>query len=117
MTSRSSNNETRHQLDFVDGRRLALMIARTYPCGFISKASIGTTWSPRDENGRHWSERRCHTALESLVTFDLVTVYDGFTGAMVRTNEAGYRYFNISGQPAYSDVQAERYFSHMGEHP
>jgi len=104
------SGEIQHQLDFMDGREIALMIANTYSCGWLHFGSIGATWSPRGHNGRHWTERKCRAVLDALIAFGLVTMYEGFTGNIVRLNETGYRYFNISGAPAYSDSQAERYF-------
>lgn len=93
-----------------DCRTLALMIAHTYPCGWLEISSIGACWSPRFPDGRHWPERKARTVLADLVERGLVSVYEGFTGRIARTNEAGFRALDLHGQPAISDADAERWW-------
>lgn len=99
-----------HQLDYEDGRTMALMIANIYACGWLDACSIGTTWRPRGANGRQWSERKCCDVLRTLVMFGYVSMHESITGGVARVNEAGFRYFDLAGKPGITDADAERYF-------
>ncbi|HCZ49113.1 MAG TPA: hypothetical protein DCZ11_08920 [Gammaproteobacteria bacterium] len=95
-------------LDLYDGRQLALLIARAYPCGYLELGSIGVTWVPRDPRGRHWTPRRCAAVLGQLVAFGLCSLHEGWAGALVRVTEQGYRALDMHGALAIRDADAER---------
>lgn len=95
-------------MDMYDGRTLALLIAQTYPCGYLELGSVGSAWVPRDARGRHWTPRRCAAVLRQLVAFGCCSLHQGPTGTLVRVTETGYRMLDIEGMPAIRDIDAER---------
>lgn len=95
-------------MDMYDGRSLALLIAHTYPCGYLELGSIGSAWAPRDARGRHWTPRRCAAVLRQLVAFGCCSLHWGATGTLVRVTERGYRMLDIQGMPAILNADAER---------
>lgn len=98
-------------MNYFDCKQLALMIARTYACGYLELRTIGTTWRPRSQDGRQWGERKCLRVLRDLEFIGAVTRHESCTGSVVRTNENGFRFFGLSGLPALLDARAERFFS------
>lgn len=95
-------------MDMYDCRRLALMIARTYPCGYLELGTIGASWVPCDQRRRRWTARRCSAVIDQMVAFGCCSLHHGITGTLVRVTERGYRMLDINGAPAIRDIDAER---------
>ncbi len=97
-------------MNYADGRRLANMIAHAEACGWLHVSQIGVTWSPRTDSGRHWPQRKAQAVLGDLAGLGYASVHESLTGRVVRTNETGFRFFDLAGAPALSDARAAWYF-------
>jgi len=76
---------------------IALMISQNNASGRLRVASIGVTWSPCIEPGKHWSEKKCRDVLSMLVSCGFVRINKEIMGDEAMLTEAGYKFFSIHG--------------------
>jgi len=88
------------QIDYDAGRVIALMISQNNASGRLREASIGVSWSPLIEPGRHWTEKRCRAVLSMLVSCGFVEIKKEVFGDEAMLTDKGCKYFNIYREQA-----------------